>query len=100
MNLQETSINVEQFKKLLSDPVRKRKLSVKLNQLSLWLGRLVIAFNNLEHTLAREVALELIEVMGVIDRVDYSPKRPLVWLSPTERRVDRKSTRLNSSHLG
>jgi|ERR1035438_4082502 hypothetical protein len=88
MNLQETSINVEQFKKLLSDPVRKRKLSVKLNQLSLWLGRLVIAFNNLEHTLAREVALELIEVMGVIDRVDYSPKRPLVWLSPTERRVD------------
>jgi len=72
----------------LSSRSRKKTLSTKLNQLSLWLGRLVIAFNNLEHTLAREVALELIEVMGVIDRIDYSPKRPLVRLSPTERRVD------------
>jgi hypothetical protein len=58
------NIFAEQFKKLLSDPARKRKLSAKLNHLSLWLGRLVIAFNNLEHALAREVSLELFETLG------------------------------------
>lgn len=52
-----------QFQKLLSNPARKRKLSAKLNHLSLWLGRLVIAFNNLEHGLAREVSLELYEAL-------------------------------------
>jgi hypothetical protein len=41
----------------------KRHLSVKLNQISLWLGRLVIAFNNLEHMLAYELLWELINVI-------------------------------------
>lgn len=85
MNLQETPITVEQFRKLLSDPARKRIISAKLKHLSLWLGRLVIAFNNLEHALAYEVTLELIEVMG---QEESSPKHPLGWISPTQRRVN------------
>jgi hypothetical protein len=54
----------EQFKKLLSDPARKQKLSAKLKNLSCWLGHLVIAFNNLEYALAHEISLELFEALG------------------------------------
>ena len=35
---------------------RARLLSAKRNQLALWLGRLVIAFNDLEYSLAREIS--------------------------------------------
>lgn len=64
MNPQETPITVEQLRKLLSDPARKCVISARLNHLSLWLGRLVIAFNNLEHALAWEVSFELLEALG------------------------------------
>jgi hypothetical protein len=63
----------EQFRKILSDPARKRIISVKLNQLSLWLGRLVIAFNNLEHALAFEVGFELCETFGREEPSTRSP---------------------------
>lgn len=75
----------EQFKKLLSDPARKRKLTAKLNHLSLWLGRLVIAFNNLEHALAREVSLELFEVLG---QEESSLTHPSDGISRAFRRVN------------
>ena len=75
----------EQFKKLLSDPARKQQLSVKLDDLSLWLGRLVIAFNNLEHALAHEVSLELFRVLGQEESISTdSPD----WTSRAFRRVD------------
>jgi len=38
---------------------RTRLLPTKRNQLALWLGRLVIAFNDLEYSLAREISSEL-----------------------------------------
>ncbi len=75
----------EQIQKLLSDPIRTRKLTVKLNHLSLWLGRLVIAFNNLEHALAHEVSLEL---FGALGKEEPSSTHTSDWISQAFRQVN------------
>jgi hypothetical protein len=43
---------------------RRRILPVKRNQLSLWLGRLIIAYNGLENQLATILMLELVELIA------------------------------------
>ena len=72
------------LKAVLSSRSRQQTLSAKLNRLSLWLGRLVIAFNNLEYALAYEVTYELIELMG---QEESKAKHPLGLISPTQRRI-------------
>lgn len=53
-------------------------MPVKRNQLSLWLGQLIIAYNSLENTLATTVMVELVELIGKDeppqkDRLGYFP---------------------------
>lgn len=51
----------ELFKKLATDIVRKqsRRRSTQQNQLALWIGRIAIAFNELEAALSEAIAAEL-----------------------------------------
>jgi len=83
MTFQETLSTTEQFKKFLSDPPADESSQLGLTIFRFGLVVWSSAFNNLEHTLARRSYPELIECMGVIDRVDYSPKRRWSRLSPT-----------------
>jgi hypothetical protein len=57
---------------------------VKRNQLSLWLGRLVIAYNSLENGLATTLMMELVELIGK----DEPPKvAQLGYISPSMQRA-------------
>lgn len=73
-----------ELKAILSCRSRRQTLSARLNHLSLWLGRLVIAFNNLEHALAYEISFELIVM---IRGEESSSKHPLGLISPVQRRI-------------
>jgi hypothetical protein len=43
---------------------RRRMVPIKRNQLSLWLGRLIITYNNLENSLAYVLMKEFVELIG------------------------------------
>jgi hypothetical protein len=61
-----TKEQAEHFGKILSAFLKKsRQLQpIKKNQLSLWLGRLIIAYNSLENQLAIFLMLELVEMIA------------------------------------
>lgn len=61
-----TREQAEHFGKILSEYLKKsRRLKpIKRNQLSLWLGRLIIAYNGLENQLATFLMFELVELIG------------------------------------
>jgi hypothetical protein len=67
-----------------SEKKRRRILPVKRNQLSLWLGRLIIAYNMLDNKLAAILMIELVELVGE----DEPPqKAPLGYFPPSLQRA-------------
>lgn len=67
-----------------SEKKRRRILPAKRNQLSLWLGRLIIAYNNLENGLATTLMIELVELIGK----DEPPKdAQFGYISPSMKRA-------------
>lgn len=67
-----------------SEKKRRRILPVKRNQLSLWLGRLIIAYNSLENSLATTLMMELVELIGN----NVPPTVPqLGYMSPSMQRA-------------
>jgi hypothetical protein len=66
IDMNQKQITVEDWKTIHAkfEKERRRILPVKRNQLSLWLGRLVISYNNLENTLATTLTTELVELIG------------------------------------
>lgn len=69
------------WKKIFAEHEKKRRRiePIKRNQLSLWLGRLIIAYNSLENTLANCLTLELVELIGK----DEPPKKPQLGYIPS-----------------
>jgi hypothetical protein len=57
---------INRWEKIFAEHEKKRRriLPVKRNQLSLWLGRLIIAYNSLENKLATILMMELVELIG------------------------------------
>ncbi len=81
-----TQEQAEHFGKILSEFLKKsRRLKpIKRNQLSLWLGRLIIAYNALENQLATFLMFELVELIGD----DTPPKKsPFGYVLPSMQRA-------------
>jgi hypothetical protein len=74
------------WKKIFAESKKKRRRMepIKRNQLALWLGRLIIAYNSLESSLASSLMMELVELIG---KDEPPEKAPMLYVVPSLQRA-------------